>query len=103
MAWKRKEQEDGLPSEFLFSGRGYYTVGVKSVLAIEEVVAIQWAIKRQVHRTGGAQRIEIYECSDGRVVWCVDNLTISDLAGNELTPAEKKEYNYWTMMLPDEY
>jgi hypothetical protein len=47
----------------------------------------------------GLDYLQVYESDDGRVVWCICELSLSMKASDEYDP----EDDVWTMLLPEEY
>jgi hypothetical protein len=46
---------------------------------------------------------ELFKSEDGRTVWAIDQLSQSMKEGNSYTPEQIKEYDCWTLLLPEEY
>jgi len=47
----------------------------------------------------GIDYLQVYECSDGRKVWLIDQLDVEMIVSSEFAP----EDNHCTMLLPEEY
>ncbi|MBN4056105.1 hypothetical protein JYT20_00115 [Rhodothermus sp. AH-315-K08] len=99
--WKRNPEE--CSGEYFFSGRGVMTQGVAHALAPEEIAGIIADLKRAVPQNDGLDYLQVYECDDGRRIWAIDQLSRSMLAGDDYTDEQKVEFNYFTLLLPDEY
>lgn len=96
-AWKRKPQETS--GSYFFSGTFYVTQGVQAVLAPEEILVIYHDIQALVKQENGLDYLQVYECSDGRKVWLIDQLDQEMIESGEFHP----EDNHSTMLLPEEY
>ncbi len=102
VTWKRKPQEKN--GKYQFNGKGLLTSGVQTTLSEEEIDWIVADLFEFVAEKGGlVDYLQAYECSDGRKVWFIDQLDKDMLDGDDYTPEQKQEYNYWTMLLPSEY
>lgn len=97
MQWQRKSQER--PGSYFFSGQFYVTSGVQAALTIEEILTIYKDVQGFVNQENGIDYLQVYEHEDGRVVWMIDQLNQEMIASGEYLP----EYNYCTMLLPEEY
>lgn len=80
--WIRKPQE--VKGDYRFDGSAYMTPGVRDALAPEELLLIVSDLA-QFAAGGEADYLQVFESSDGRVLWCIDDRT------------------HWTMLLPSEY
>ena len=99
--WKRKVQER--PGDYYFSGRGYMTRGVQATLSPKEIAFVIADLQNFVREEDGVDYLQIFVSDDGRKVWCIDQLSRSMKEGGDYTPAQVAEYDYWTMLLPEEY
>lgn len=97
MAWIRKPQEN--PGKYFFSGKFYITQGVSNSLTLEEITSICLDLKAFVEEQNGIDYLQVYECSDGRTVWFIDQLDEAMIASGDFAPEE----NHCTMLLPEEY
>lgn len=79
--WTRKPQETS--GDYRFDGHAYMTPGVRDRLAPEEIAFI--AADLILFAARGTDYLQVYQATDGRVVWCIDDRT------------------HWTMLLPSEY
>ena len=95
--WKRKPQER--PGSYFFSGQLYATQGVQSELSPDEILAIYMDVKAFVGQEDGIDYLQVYECSDGRKVWLIDQLNKEMIESGGYQP----EDNHCTMLLPEEY
>ena len=97
MTWTRKPQESS--GKYFFSGKCYATQGVQAVLSQEEIYFIYLDVKKFVTQENGIDYLQVYECTDGRKVWLIDQLDESMIASGDFAP----EDNHCTMLLPEEY
>ena len=47
--------------------------------------------------------LQVYKNDQGQKVWLIDQLSREMLTSDDYTPEQKKEYNHFTMLLPEEY
>ncbi len=99
--WTRKPQEQ--PGNYLFGGLIYMTSGIQDALDQHDVLAIVHDLKKSVEASDGLDYLQVYTHKDGRKVWVLDNLSEDRLTSGDLTQAEKREHDYFTIMLPEEY
>lgn len=99
--WVRKPQEQ--ENDYLFGGQIHLTSGVQSSLSNEEINIIIQDLFLFRDEKEMIDYLQVYECSDGRKVFCMDALSKSMLEGDGYTTEQKKEYNHWTMLLSSEY
>ena len=99
--WTRQPQE--CPGDYFFSGRAFMTVGVQAALSPEEIAFIAEELRAFVERENGVDYLQVYEADDSRRVWCIDQLRQSVKESGEFTKEQLAEYDYWTMLLPEEY
>lgn len=95
--WTRKPQETS--GNYYFSGTFYTTQGVQSTLTFEEILAIYHDIQSFVQQEEGIDYLQVYECSDERKVWLIDQLNQEMINSGEF----QLEDNHCTMLLPEEY
>lgn len=95
--WKRKPQE--CPGNYFFSGAFLVTQGVQAKLTQEEILLIYLDLQEFVKREGGVDYLQVYESSDRRKVWLIDQLDQQMIESGEFQP----EDNHCTMLLPEEY
>ena len=99
--WKRKEQErDG---DYYFSGRAYMTRGVQRELSEAEIIWIIADLKQAVDEHDGLDYLQVYESSDGRRVWVIDQLSASMKESGDYTDEQVTQYDYFTLLLSSEY
>ena len=79
------------------------TVGVEHALEMTDVFKVSADLPRAVLENDGPDYLRVFECEDGRIVWAIDQLSKSMKEGDDYTPEQVGEYDYWTMLLPDEY
>jgi len=97
MTWTRKPQESS--GKYFFSGKFYATQGVQAALSPEEIYSIYLDVKEFVTQENGIDYLQVYECTDGRKVWIIDQLDEAMIASGEFAPGD----NHCTMLLPEEY
>ena len=95
--WRRKMQETS--GNYFFSGAFFTTQGVQAELTQEEILLIYLDLQEFVKREGGVDYLQVYECSDGRKIWLIDQLDKEMIESEEFQP----EDNHCTMLLPEEY
>ena len=96
--WTRKPQETS--GTYLFSGKLYLTQGIQASLMEYEIIQIVTDLKAFIEQEkNGIDYLQVYECSDGRKVWLIDQLDQKMIESGEFQP----EDNHWTMLLPEEY
>lgn len=81
--WTRNPQE--CEGNYQFDGPGYKTIGVQRQLSPQEIGFIIADLLIFVAEKDGIDFLQVYECTDGRKVWCIDDVS------------------HWTMLLPEEY
>ncbi len=79
------------------------TRGITHELSELEILWIYADLRAFVQEENGIDYLQVYECNDGRKVYCIDQLSKPMKESGDYTPAEIKEYDYWTMLLPEEY
>ena len=79
------------------------TVGVDDELEMEDVLQIASDIRRAVLEHDGLDYQQVFKCDDGRVVWAIDQLSKLTKENGDYTAEQVEEYDYWTMLLPEEY
>ncbi len=99
--WTRQPEEQ--PGEYFFSGRGVMTQGVAHSLVPEEIAWIIADLHRAVAENDGLDYLQTYRSDDGRVVWAIDQLSRSMKQGDDYAPEQIEEYDYFTLLLPEEY
>ena len=99
--WKRKPQE--CAGDYYFSGQAYMTCGVQAALSSEEIAFIVADLRAFVRRKNGVDYLQVYVSGEGRKVWCICQLSRSMKESDDYTPEQLTEYDYWTMLLPEEY
>ena len=96
-SWTHLPQErDG---DYFFDGRALMTSGVQEALSADEVLWVVKTLRRFVRRHSGADYLQVFECDDGRKVWCICQLSQSMKVSGDYVFDD----DYWTMLLPDEY
>ena len=99
--WTRQPEEQS--GDYYFSGRAVMTIGVSDTLEMTDVFQISGDLRRAVLENDGLDYLQVFKCDDGRVVWAIDQLSKSMKENGDYTPEQVGEYDYWTMLLPEEY
>ena len=99
--WTRQPQE--CPGDYFFSGRAFRTAGVEAALSPEEIAFIAEDLRAFVEQENGIDYLQVYVSDDDWRVWCIDQLRNSLKESGEFTEEQLAEYDYWTMLLPEEY
>ena len=79
------------------------TSGVDQLLTREDVFCNDLVLSRAVMQKDGLDYLQVFECDDGRIVWAIDQLSKSMKENGDYTPEQVGEYDYRTMLLPEEY
>lgn len=79
------------------------TEGIRGTLDQHDVLVIVHDLRKSVQASDGLDYLQVYSHKDGRKVWVIDNLSEERLTSDDLTDAEKREHDYFTILLPDEY
>lgn len=95
--WTHKPQER--EGDYFFDGRPYQTNGVAAALSAEEIRWIVHTLERFIRLCNGADYLQVFECDDGRTIWCICQLSRSMKKSGDYAP----EDDYWTMLFPEEY
>ena len=99
--WTRQPQErDG---DYFFCGQLYVTQGVLDALTENELTYIVSDLQGFVQENNGIDYLQVYTSDDGRKVWCIDQLSKTMKESGDYTPDQVQEYDYWTILLPEEY
>ena len=94
----RKPQES--TGTYCFSGTLYLTRGIQASLTEYEILQIITDLKAFIEQEKtGIDYLQVYECTDGRKIWLIDQLDQEMIASGEFQP----EDNHCTMLLPEEY
>ena len=99
--WTRQAQE--CEGDYGFSGQMYITDGVLMNLLSEEINAIIADLEAFIAEWNGGDYLQVYVADDGRKIWCIDQLSRAAKANGHYTPAQLARFDYWTMLMPDEY
>ena len=99
--WTRKPEEQS--GDYYFSGRSVMTVGVDLLISQEDIFYIDLVLTRAIKQNDGLDYLQVFECEDGRIVWAIDQLSKSMKRNGDYTPEQVEEYDYWTVLLPEEY
>ncbi len=99
--WERQPQEK--EGTYEFSGFLLITRGVQEILSEAEIMSIVVDVKQAVQITGGLDYLQVYKNDEGQKVWLIDQLNREMLASDDYTLVQKKKYNHFTMLLPEEY
>jgi len=99
--WMRQPQET--KGDYWFNGRAYITTHVVNELSSEEISRIVSDLKGFVQREQGIDYLVVYKRSDGRKIFCIDQLSQSMMLSGNYTREQITEYNYWTLMFAEDY
>ena len=99
--WKR--QTPARPGTYEFSGFALATRGVAEVLSKSEIKAIIQDVRHAVAEAGGLDYLQIYKNDSGEKLYVIDQLNREMLASDGYTEEQKQKYNYFTIILPEEY
>lgn len=86
--WTRKPLVSG--GNFHFSGQIRITLAAARLLEPSEMVHILNDLRQSVKQQNGLHHLQVYTHLDGPQVWISDN-------------GQQDEYDYFTLMLPEEY
>ncbi|MEM6269140.1 MAG: hypothetical protein AAF998_06855 [Bacteroidota bacterium] len=104
MKWKRRPCEQ--PGDYTFSGKLYITRGIIDALPEEDIAEIVEDLRRVIREKGMVDYLQVYLNQVGGLpgkVWWIDNLSESRKRSRELSPAQIQDYDYSTILLPEEY
>ncbi len=99
--WKRQPQEK--EGTYEFSGNAYATRGVAEMLSEQEIMRVILDVKKAVMEAGGLDYLQVYTNDNGQKIFLIDQLNREMLSSDNYTDQQKKEYNYFTLLLPEEY
>lgn len=99
--WKRQPQEQ--PGTYEFSGNAYATRGVAELLSEQEIMRIILDVKQAVMEVGGLDYLQVYKNETGQKLFVIDQLSREMLASDDYTDQQKQDYNYFTLLTPEEY
>ena len=99
--WKRQPQER--KGDYFFNGKSYITRNLLNEIPLEEILNIIFDLKAFIQQERGIDYLVVYIRSDGRKIYCIDQLSKSMIGSGNYTKEEIREYNYWTMLFSEEY
>ena len=99
--WVRQPQER--KGDYFFNGQSYMTTNLKNEIPIDELLWIISDLKAFIQKEQGIDYLQIYVRSDGRKIFCIDQLSKSMMESGDYTKEQIKEYHYWTMLFAEEY
>ena len=79
------------------------TTNLKNEIPIDELLWIISDLKAFIQKEQGIDFLQVYVRSDGRKIFCIDQLSKSMIDSGDYTKEQIKEYNYWTMLFAEEY
>jgi len=98
--WARRPQEQ--KGDYFFNGKMYCTIRVMNKIGLEIVSAIVHDLHAFAKAEQGIDYLQVYERSDGLKVFCIDQLSQKMMQSGDYTLEEINEYNYFTILFPDE-
>jgi hypothetical protein len=81
--WVRQPQET--KGDYLFNGRASITTNVINELSSEEINQIVSDLKKFVQKEQGLDYLQVYKRSDGRKIYCIDQLSLSMINSGNYT------------------
>lgn len=99
--WVRQPQER--KGDYFFNGKSYVTTNLINEIPAEEIMWIISDLKAFVQQEQGIDYLVVYLRSDGRKIFCIDQLSKSMMENDLYTTEDLKRYNYWTMLFAEEY
>ncbi len=99
--WVRQPQET--KGDYFFNGKSYITTNLMNEIPAVEIMWIISDLKAFIQKEQGIDYLLVYERSDGRKIFCIDQLSNSMMENDLYSEKEIKEYNYWTMLFAEEY
>lgn len=99
--WKRQPQEK--EGTYEFSGFALATPGVSEMISEQEIMRIILDVKKAVMEVAGLDYLQIYTNDTGQKIYLIDQLNREMLTSDDYTEQQKVDYNYFTLLLPEEY
>ena len=99
--WVRQPQER--EGDYFFNGKSYITSNLINEIHADEIIWIITDLNTFIEKEQGIDYLVVYVRSDGRKIFCIDQLSKSMMESGNYTQKEIKEYNYWTMLFAEEY
>ena len=99
--WVRQPQER--EGDYFFNGQSYMTANLKNEIPVGEILWIINDLRAFIQKEQGIDYLVVYIRSDGRKIFCIDQLSKTIMESGNYTKKEIKEYNYWTMLFAEEY
>ena len=69
----------------------------------DEIIWIISDLKEFIQKEQGIDYLVVYIHSDGRKIFCIDQLSKSMMENDLYSKEEIEKYNYWTMLFAEEY
>ena len=88
--------------DYTFSGQCLVTRGVHDELPAIEIKQIVEDVYSAVTSEGKIDYLQVYKKGDQKI-FVIDQLSNTQLEGDDYTEEQKKEYNYFTVLFPSEY
>ena len=99
--WTRRPQE--CAGDYFFNGRAHMTRGIAEEVPMEEVLSIIADLKAFVAEKNGIDYLQVFDSDDGRVIFCIDQLSRSMIESGDYTDDQIREHNHWIIMYAHEY
>jgi hypothetical protein len=99
--WVRQPQER--KGEYFFNGKSYITTNLMNEIPNDEIIWIISDLKEFIQKEQGIDYLVVYIHSDGRKIFCIDQLSKSMMENDLYSKEEIEKYNYWTMLFAEEY
>ena len=79
------------------------TTNLKNEIPLDEIIWIISDLRAFIQNEQGIDYLVVYIRSDGKKIFCIDQLSKSMMESGDYTKKQIKEYNYWTMLFAEEY
>lgn len=90
--------------DYYFDGRMLMTQGANSLLSVGEIVLLTETLKNVALQEKGIDYLQVFRHSKtNKEIWAIDQLSKEMKEGSGYSSQEVKEYNYFTILLPEEY
>lgn len=102
MLWERRAED--IAGDYTFAGQVFVTQGVLNRLASDELEAIIQDLRRALIQHGKLDYLQVYVHREtGEKIWWIDNLSDTRRNSGVLSSDQLRDYDYSTLLLPDEY
>lgn len=81
--WTRKPQE--VEGSHRFNSRTVITRAAQAAITSAELLHLSTMLRQAITESDGLDYLQVFECDDGRVIWCID------------------DGDYVTWLLPEDY